>query len=198
MENDIEIGKLTMKPNKPAEDARPRLGRGLAPSSAGPRQIRKAPQPRLARRKKFRSISPPNPRNPRKQFGEDQARRVDRLDQGKRDYPAASRAPRAGCSWHIRDHRRRAPLAGSERAGLHEVPIIQRRGRRPAGARTRRSSKTFSAATSTRSKRRRYEQLLDEFNYSQTDLAKVIGKSRSHVANSLRLLKLPSTPKSCA
>ena len=40
-----------------------------------------------------------------------------------------------------------------------------------------------------------YEQLLDEFNYSQTDLAKVIGKSRSHVANSLRLLKLPERTK---
>ena len=30
-----------------------------------------------------------------------------------------------------------------------------------------------------------------EFNYSHGDLAKVIGKSRSHVANTLRLLKLP-------
>ena len=40
-----------------------------------------------------------------------------------------------------------------------------------------------------------YEQLLDEFNYSQTDLAKVIGKSRSHVTNSLRLLKLPEHAK---
>ena len=39
------------------------------------------------------------------------------------------------------------------------------------------------------------EQLLDEFNYSQTDLAKIIGKSRSHVANTLRLLKLPENVK---
>lgn len=38
---------------------------------------------------------------------------------------------------------------------------------------------------------RGYERLGSEFGYSQTDLAKVIGKSRSHVANTIRLLKLP-------
>ncbi|MEM0899363.1 MAG: ParB/RepB/Spo0J family partition protein [Pseudomonadota bacterium] len=36
-----------------------------------------------------------------------------------------------------------------------------------------------------------YEQLLHEHDYTQNDLANVIGKSRSHVANTLRLLKLP-------
>lgn len=38
---------------------------------------------------------------------------------------------------------------------------------------------------------RGYERLSAEFGYSQTDLSKVIGKSRSHVANTIRLLKLP-------
>ncbi|EJF74602.1 ParB/RepB/Spo0J family partition protein [Bartonella alsatica] len=37
-----------------------------------------------------------------------------------------------------------------------------------------------------------YEVLLNEHGYTQADLAQVIGKSRSHVANTLRLLKLPS------
>ena len=36
-----------------------------------------------------------------------------------------------------------------------------------------------------------YERLGAEFGYSQGDLAKVIGKSRPHVNNTLRLLKLP-------
>jgi ParB family chromosome partitioning protein len=36
-----------------------------------------------------------------------------------------------------------------------------------------------------------YQRLAEEFAYQQADLAKVIGKSRSHVANMLRLLKLP-------
>ncbi|MBP0651845.1 ParB/RepB/Spo0J family partition protein, partial [Mycobacterium tuberculosis] len=36
-----------------------------------------------------------------------------------------------------------------------------------------------------------YESLMSEFSYTQQDLAQIIGKSRSHVANTLRLLKLP-------
>ncbi len=36
-----------------------------------------------------------------------------------------------------------------------------------------------------------YEQLIAEHDYTQNDLGDIIGKSRSHVANSLRLLKLP-------
>jgi ParB family chromosome partitioning protein len=37
-----------------------------------------------------------------------------------------------------------------------------------------------------------YDQLMQQFGYTQNDLAQVIGKSRSHVANTLRLMKLPS------
>ena len=36
-----------------------------------------------------------------------------------------------------------------------------------------------------------YHDLMDRFSYTQERLAEVIGKSRSHVANTLRLLKLP-------
>jgi ParB family transcriptional regulator, chromosome partitioning protein len=36
-----------------------------------------------------------------------------------------------------------------------------------------------------------YELLIAEHGYTQNDLGEIIGKSRSHVANSLRLLKLP-------
>ena len=38
-----------------------------------------------------------------------------------------------------------------------------------------------------------YQQLIDEHQYTQADLAQVIGKSRSHVTNTLRLLKLPES-----
>jgi len=40
-----------------------------------------------------------------------------------------------------------------------------------------------------------YRRLMDEFEHTQEDLAKVIGKSRSHVANMLRLLALPDPVK---
>ena len=36
-----------------------------------------------------------------------------------------------------------------------------------------------------------YRRLLEEFGYTQTDLADSLGKSRSHVANTIRLLDLP-------
>jgi ParB family chromosome partitioning protein len=38
-----------------------------------------------------------------------------------------------------------------------------------------------------------YRLLMDGHDYTQEDLAKVIGKSRSHLANTLRLLKLPDS-----
>lgn len=40
-----------------------------------------------------------------------------------------------------------------------------------------------------------YQRLMDEFRYTQEKLAAVVGKSRSHVANLLRLLDLPESIK---
>jgi ParB family chromosome partitioning protein len=40
-----------------------------------------------------------------------------------------------------------------------------------------------------------YKQLIDEFNYTQEQLAGAVGKSRSHIANLLRLLTLPEEVK---
>ncbi|MEL0105548.1 MAG: ParB/RepB/Spo0J family partition protein [Rhodospirillales bacterium] len=40
-----------------------------------------------------------------------------------------------------------------------------------------------------------YQQLMDEFSHTQENLAKVVGKSRSHVANMMRLLGLPEPVK---
>lgn len=40
-----------------------------------------------------------------------------------------------------------------------------------------------------------YKRLLKEFNYTQEELSKVVGKSRSYVANMMRLLELPESIK---
>ena len=40
-----------------------------------------------------------------------------------------------------------------------------------------------------------YQRLMDEFQHTQEDLARVVGKSRSHIANMLRLLHLPDSVK---
>ena len=41
-----------------------------------------------------------------------------------------------------------------------------------------------------------YQALIDEFAHAADAVAKIVGKSRSHVANTLRLLKLPDEVKS--
>ncbi len=41
-----------------------------------------------------------------------------------------------------------------------------------------------------------YHRLLQEFHHTQEELASVVGKSRSHVANMMRLLELPESVKS--
>ena len=38
-----------------------------------------------------------------------------------------------------------------------------------------------------------YQRLIDEFSYTQEQISKIIGKSRSHIANTLRLLSLPKS-----
>ena len=40
-----------------------------------------------------------------------------------------------------------------------------------------------------------YRRLIDSFNHTQDSLSSVIGKSRSHIANTLRLLSLPNLVK---
>ncbi|MEB3701443.1 ParB/RepB/Spo0J family partition protein [Candidatus Bealeia paramacronuclearis] len=40
-----------------------------------------------------------------------------------------------------------------------------------------------------------YQQLMEKYNYTQENLSEIIGKSRSHIANTLRLLKLPTEAK---
>ena len=40
-----------------------------------------------------------------------------------------------------------------------------------------------------------YQRVLDEFKYTQEDLAQQVGKSQGHIANRLRLLELPDTVK---
>lgn len=40
-----------------------------------------------------------------------------------------------------------------------------------------------------------YQELIDQFGRTQEEVAKEVGKSRSHVANTLRLLRLPETVK---
>jgi len=79
----------------------------------------------------------------------------------------------------------------SQNAGLHEVPVV---------ILNIDDAKSLEFAIVENVQRKDlnaveeaqgYQRLVDEFNYNQEKLSKFIGKSRSFIANSLRLLSLP-------
>tara|TARA_Y100000590_G_scaffold388468_1_gene462834 strand:+ start:2289 stop:3140 length:852 start_codon:yes stop_codon:yes gene_type:complete len=96
------------------------------------------------------------------------------------------------------DHNNKFELVAGERrwqasqsAGLHEVPavIIEADNLK---------SLEFAIVENVQRKdlnpieeAKGYQRLIDEFDYDQDKVSKFIGKSRSHVANCLRLLSLP-------
>jgi len=79
----------------------------------------------------------------------------------------------------------------SQRAGLHEVPVIIREVDDREALELAIIENVQRADLNSLEESRGYDQLMQQFGYTQADLAQVIGKSRSHVANTLRLMKLP-------
>ena len=80
----------------------------------------------------------------------------------------------------------------AQSAGLHEVPVVE------VEADDLKSLEFAIVENVQRSdlnpieEAKGYKRLIDEFDYDQEKVSKFIGKSRAHVANSLRLLLLPS------
>src|ERR1044071_10029928 len=79
----------------------------------------------------------------------------------------------------------------AQRAGLHEVPVIIREVDDKEALELAIIENVQRVDLNPLEEAQGYEQLIEQFSYTQQDLAQVIGKSRSHVANTLRLLKLP-------
>lgn len=186
-----------MKPAKSAEDSRPRLGRGLAALLGGSETAPPGapPLPSRGPRKHPVGLLRPNPRNPRRQFGEEELAELTASVKEKGILQPILARPvpgEAGMFEIIAGERR---WRAAQKAGLHEVPI------HPIEADDREALALAIIENIQRSdldpleEAAGYEQLLDDFGYSQADLAKVIGKSRSHVANALRLLRLPEHTK---
>ncbi|WEK04202.1 MAG: ParB/RepB/Spo0J family partition protein [Candidatus Devosia phytovorans] len=84
----------------------------------------------------------------------------------------------------------------SQRAGLHEVPVIIRDVDDKEALELAIIENVQRADLNPLEEAMGYGQLIEQFDYTQQDLAQVIGKSRSHVANTLRLLKLPEDVRS--
>jgi ParB family chromosome partitioning protein len=79
----------------------------------------------------------------------------------------------------------------AQRAGLHEVPVIVRDVDDKEALELAIIENVQRADLNPLEEAMGYGQLIEQFDYTQQDLAQVIGKSRSHVANMLRLLRLP-------
>jgi ParB family chromosome partitioning protein len=184
-----------MKPAKSAEEAPPRLGRGLAALLGGAETLAAATRTRGQQKIPIEFLRP-NPRNPRKNFGEDGLDELTASIKEKGIIQPLLARPLAGIAdaYEIIAGERRWRAA--QRAGLHEVPIISFEADDRQALELAIIENVQRADLDPLEEAAGYERLGDEFLYTQADLAKAIGKSRSHVSNCLRLLKLPERTKS--
>jgi ParB family chromosome partitioning protein len=136
-----------------------------------------------------------NPKNPRKQFDSEE---LDNLSASIREkgilQPILVR-PVSGKKdqYEIVAGERRWRAA--QRAGIHDVPVTLLEINDKEALEIAIVENVQRADLNPLEEAAGYENLIGQFGYSQNDLAKVVGKSRSHIANTLRLLKLPASVK---
>jgi ParB family chromosome partitioning protein len=175
------------------EVGRSRLGRGLAAlmGDVGA-ETKTVEQGRNHRRVPIEFLRP-NPRNPRRNFVETE---LDELAASMRErgiiQPIVVRPVRgAPDSYEIIAGERRWRAA--QRAGLHAVPIVPLDVSDDEALQLAIIENVQRSDLNPLEEATGYQSLMSEFAHSQDAIAKMVGKSRSHVANTLRLLKLPQT-----
>ena len=168
-----------------------RLGRGLA-ALIGEVNVESAPPstPRGGRTLPVAFLRP-NPLNPRKAFDDAE---LDELTASVREkgivQPLLVRPVGDGDdAFEIVAGERRWRAA--QRAGLHDLPVVIREVSDKEALELAIIENVQRADLNPLEEAVGYQQLIDQHGYSQTDLAVVIGKSRPHISNTLRLLKLP-------
>jgi ParB family chromosome partitioning protein len=168
-----------------------RLGRGLAALIGEidqPVQSQSKPSVSADRTVPIEHVSR-NPRNPRRTF--DPADLED-LSKSIRQHGIVQpiMVRRAGDDRYeiIAGERR---WRAAQMAGLVEIPVIVRDVDDRTALEIAIVENVQRADLNALEEAQGYEQLIAQYDYTQNDLGEVIGKSRSHVANSLRLLKLP-------
>jgi ParB family chromosome partitioning protein len=77
--------------------------------------------------------------------------------------------------------------------GLHEVPVLIRSFTDREAMEIGLIENVQRQDLSLIEEAEGYRRLIEEFHHTQENLAKIVGKSRPHIANLLRLLKLPSS-----
>jgi ParB family chromosome partitioning protein len=129
-----------------------------------------------------------NPKNPRRSFDESELQDLaSSIRQHGIVQPVVVR-PRDGKFEIIAGERR---WRAAQLAGLIEIPVIVRDVDDRTALEIAIVENVQRSDLNALEEALGYEQLIAEHGYTQNDLGEIIGKSRSHVANSLRLLKLP-------
>ena len=177
------------------EQGRSRLGRGLAALIGDVGEEIGAIERARGQRKVPVEFLRPNARNPRKAFAEAE---LEDLAASVRErgilQPIIVRSiPGMIDAYEIIAGERRWRAA--QRAELHDVPVILVEANDREALEIAIVENVQRADLNAMEEAAGYERLIAEFDYTQNDLAKVIGKSRSHVANTLRLSKLPEPVK---
>ena len=178
-----------------AEEAtRSRLGRGLAALIGDVGAESSVERPRGQRRLPIGSLRP-NARNPRRAFSNSE---LDELVASLRErgiiQPIIARPLRGVAdAYEIIAGERRWRAA--QRAGLHEVPVVIIEATDAEALQLAIIENVQRADLNPLEEAAGYRALMDEFGNSQDEIAKIIGKSRSHVANTLRLLTLSERVK---
>lgn len=178
------------------EENRSRLGRGLAAlmGDVGD-ETRVSERVQASQRKVPTEFLKPNPRNPRKTFEEPDLADLSASIKEKGIIQPIIVREKAGVAdvYEIIAGERRWRAA--QRAGLHEVPIVVVQASDRDALEMAIIENVQRADLNPIEEAAGYERLMAEFSYAQSDLAQMIGKSRSHIANMLRLMKLPDSVK---
>jgi ParB family transcriptional regulator, chromosome partitioning protein len=130
-----------------------------------------------------------NPKNPRRSFNEDEIESLANSLKVKGLLQPIMVRPIAGGEYEIVAGERRWRAA--QRAGLHMVPAIVRELDDRATLEIAIIENVQRSDLNPLEEARAYKMLQDQYSYTQQQLAEVIGKSRSHIANTMRLTTLP-------
>jgi ParB family chromosome partitioning protein len=80
----------------------------------------------------------------------------------------------------------------AQRAGLHDIPVIISNINDKQSLELAIIENIQREELNSMDEAKGYERLMKEFNYSHEKLSEFMGKSRSHISNTLRLLSLPA------
>jgi ParB family chromosome partitioning protein len=193
-------GKLRMsvlKEASMADDSRSRLGRGLASligdvGTENPANDR-GPAHRGQRKIPIEHVRA-NPKNPRKSFTETElADLTNSIRERGIIQPIVVRAVKGTEHFEIIAGERRWRAA--QRAALHEVPVVVVEVNDSEALQLAIIENVQRADLNPLEEAAGYQALSDDYHYSQEEIARTVGKSRSHVANTMRLLKLSDSVK---